>query len=61
MLRLVASPPQAALSRSYMKRKNQCGAGMAATLRVRPPAGVPDAIRELVVGDQRRRNDICWS
>jgi hypothetical protein len=21
---------------------------------------VPDAIRELVVGDQRRRNDICW-
>jgi len=33
---------------------------MAAMLRVRLPAGVPDAIRELVVGDQRRRNDICW-
>jgi hypothetical protein len=33
---------------------------MAAILRVRLPAGVPDAIRELVVGDQRRRNDICW-
>jgi hypothetical protein len=43
-----------------MKRKNQCGAGMAATLRVRLPAGVPDAIRELVVEDQLRRNDICW-
>ena len=42
---------QATLSRSYMKRKNQCGAGMAATLHVRLPAGVPDAIRELVVGD----------
>jgi hypothetical protein len=33
---------------------------MAATLRVRLPAGVPDAIRELVVEDQRPRNDICW-
>jgi hypothetical protein len=33
---------------------------MAATLRVRLPARVPDAIRELVVEDQRRRNDICW-
>jgi hypothetical protein len=33
---------------------------MAATLRVRLPAGVPDAIRELVVEDQLRRNDICW-
>jgi hypothetical protein len=43
-----------------MKRQNQRGAGTAATLRVRLPAGVPDAIRELVVGDQLRRNDICW-
>jgi hypothetical protein len=42
-----------------MKRQNQCGAGMAATLRVRLLAGAPDAIRELVVGDQLRRNDIC--
>jgi hypothetical protein len=33
---------------------------MAATLRVRLPAGVPDAIRELVVGDQRRRSKIYW-
>lgn len=33
---------------------------MAATLRVRLPAEVPDAIRELVVGEKRRRNDICW-
>jgi hypothetical protein len=33
---------------------------MAATLRVRLPAGVPDAIRELVVGDQWRRKDVCW-
>ena len=33
-----------------MKRKNQYGAGMAAMLRVRLPAGVPDAINELVVG-----------
>jgi len=32
---------------------------MAATLRVRLAAGVADAIRELVVGDQRRRNEIC--
>ena len=32
---------QAALSRSYMKRKNQRGAGMAAMVRVRLPAGVP--------------------
>jgi hypothetical protein len=50
---------QAALSRSYMKRKNQCGAGTAATLRVRLPARVPDAIHELVVEDQRPRNDTC--
>jgi hypothetical protein len=27
---------------------------------VRLPAGVPEAIRELVVEDQLRRNDICW-
>jgi hypothetical protein len=33
---------------------------MAATLRARLPAGVPVAIRELVVEDQRRRNDISW-
>jgi hypothetical protein len=49
---------------------------MPATQRVRLPAGaspdpprlececqreqLPDAIRELVVEDQRRRNDICW-
>jgi hypothetical protein len=33
---------------------------MAATLRVRLPAGVPDAIRELVVEDQRPRNDTFW-
>jgi len=39
---------QAALSRSYMKRKNQRGAGMAAMVRVQLPAGVPDAIAELV-------------
>jgi hypothetical protein len=59
-----------------MKRQNQRGAGMPATQRVRLPAGaspdpprlececqreqLPDAIRELVVEDQRRRNDICW-
>jgi hypothetical protein len=43
-----------------MKRQNQCGAGMVTTLRVRLPAGVSDAIRELVVEDQRRRNDISW-
>jgi len=84
-----------------MKRQNQCGAGMAATLRMRLPAGaspgapaaevddyaikaaraaapgcderagrlecrwqreqLPDGIRELVLDDQRLRNDICWS
>ena len=33
--------PQAALSRSYTKRKNQRGAGMAATLTVRLTAGIP--------------------
>jgi len=22
---------------------------------------LPDAIRELILDDQRRRNDICWS
>jgi hypothetical protein len=43
-----------------MKRKNQCGAGIVATLRVRPPPEVPDAIGELAVEDQRRRNDISW-
>ena len=49
--------PQAALSRSYIKRKNQCGAGMAATLRVRLLAGAganPDA-RAAEVDDLGRR------
>jgi hypothetical protein len=30
-------------------------------LRVRQRDQLPDAIRELVIDDQRLRNDICWS